>query len=268
MDAASFGKRFNNFAQWTMQKLGQAEETKLDPEFEARVAKFHSTKKELMALFKTATQFHAAKLKLQKANEGFHDALAMTASHAKASPEAVSATQSYVTAGRQLDTEESKFVDVYKVQVVDAIKGLLDKEVKECESVLKQHSSAHLDYDACNRKWKKMEKKGNVPTAKKTALQEELKKKAKTFNDLGHQVVNLTAIVDSKKNTILHENLEKYMSAQQQYFEKASKYMLDGDNLKTKLEAARASEEDGVATGEKKETKEAKEDTKETKTEV
>eukprot|EP00954_Amorphochlora_amoebiformis_P030357 1394546-Amorphochlora_amoeboformis.AAC.1 len=35
-------------------------------------------------------------------NQNFHDALAMTGSHAKASAEAVSATQSYVTAGRQV----------------------------------------------------------------------------------------------------------------------------------------------------------------------
>jgi len=258
-----------------MQKLGRAEETKLDPEFENRVAKFRATKKELVALLKAASSFHTAKMKLQKANEGFHDALAMTGSHAKASPEAVSATQSYVTAGRALDSEEAKFNDAYKTEMVDAIVSLLEKEVKECELALKKHSTAHLEFDSCNRKWKKMEGKPRVTTVKKQALEEELKRKAKTFNDMGHQVINLTSIVESKKNTILHENLERFMQAQQQFFEKASKYMIDGDSLKSKLEEARGDEAEGG--GEKgaeskgndgeEEEHDVKDDVKETKKE-
>eukprot|EP00466_Bigelowiella_natans_P001028 jgi/Bigna1/75052/fgenesh1_pg.32_\ len=155
--ASSFQQRFNNFTQWTMQKLGRAEETKLDPEFENRVAKFRATKKELVALLKAASSFHTAKMKLQKANEGFHDALAMTGSHAKASP----------------------------------------------------------------------------------------------------------------------ENLERFMQAQQQFFEKASKYMIDGDSLKSKLEEARGDEAEGG--GEKgaeskgndgeEEEHDVKDDVKETKKE-
>eukprot|EP00954_Amorphochlora_amoebiformis_P030358 1394546-Amorphochlora_amoeboformis.AAC.2 len=50
----SIGQRFSNLAQWTMQKFGRAEETKLEPEFVARVHKFNSTKKELNALLKAA----------------------------------------------------------------------------------------------------------------------------------------------------------------------------------------------------------------------
>eukprot|EP00468_Gymnochlora_sp_CCMP2014_P012832 CAMPEP_0167746258 /NCGR_PEP_ID=MMETSP0110_2-20121227/3612_1 /TAXON_ID=629695 /ORGANISM="Gymnochlora sp., Strain CCMP2014" /LENGTH=267 /DNA_ID=CAMNT_0007631001 /DNA_START=1 /DNA_END=804 /DNA_ORIENTATION=- len=234
-----------------MQKIGQAEETKLEPEFVQRVEKFHSTKKELNALLKAATSFHNARLRLQKANVLFHDALAMTGSHAKASPQAVTATQSYVTAGRQLDSEEMKFNKSYEVEIVTAIRSLLDKEVRECDAALKAHSTAHLEFDACNRKWKKISVK-TVPTAKKQAVQDDLKKKTKAFNDLGHQVVNLTSIVESRKNIILHENLERYMVAQQEFFEKASKCMTAGDSLKTKLAAVTNENEKETKTEEKK----------------
>mmetsp|Transcript_13815 Transcript_13815/g.33737 ORF Transcript_13815/g.33737 Transcript_13815/m.33737 type:complete len:276 (-) Transcript_13815:321-1148(-) len=264
----SFGQKFANFAQWTLQKFGRAEETKLSEDFTTRVSKFHATKKELQALLKAATVFYTSKMKLQKANAGFHDALAMTGSHAKASPEAVSATQSYVTAGRQLDAEEAKFNKSYKEGILDAIESLLEKEVAQCEAVLKQHAAAHLEFDACNRKWKKMESKARVPTARKQETQEELTRKARYFNDLGHQVANLIAVVESKKNTILHENLEKFMEDQQHFFEKASKHMLQGDSFKSELEAARTPMGKEMKDKKQAETQDStaiKEDVKETK---
>jgi len=132
-------------------------------------------------------------------------------------------------------------------EIVEAIQALLGKEVKECDSALKSHSTAHLEYDACKNKYKKMVAKPRVPTAKKQALEEELKYKAKVFNDLGHQVVNLTSIVETRKNKILHENLERFMVAQQEFFTQASKYMLEGDTVKTKLDAARDAESETKA---------------------
>lgn len=243
----SLTQRIANFSQWARQKTGRSQSTPLDGSLVQGIAKFHAMKKELLAVQRDARRLLQCKERLLRANQGFHVGLATSGSHAKADTDNCHAvTQSYVTAGRKLDAAEANCLAAYRSLVVDRLDRILSKEVKECETVISQHSAAHLALDALKHKLRNIGDRRSVtfPPAKLQALEGELEARGKTFRALTEQVVNLLSIAEQSKNLFLSEGIVGYMQAQQIYYETASDVVLGVDKHRAQLVTIRRESKD------------------------